>query len=296
MDWDKLRIFHVVAGAGSFTHAGETLGLSQSAISRQISALEESLGVPLFHRHARGLLLTEQGELLQKEAREIFGRLAMIEGQLMDTSKKPEGPLRVTVANFIGTTWLAPKLSDFLMHYPDIQLTILQDDRIFDLAMREADAAIRLYKPENPELASHRLTTINFHICASKSYLKKHGAPDKVKDLKDHMLIVYPENSVAPFDDPNWLLRIADVNAENHPKLLRINSLYAIHNCVQKGIGIAVLPDYLIRANKDIEIILPKTQRPGVDMFFVHPRESAGSKRIAVFRDFLLNQVRSTDF
>ena len=84
MDWDKLRIFHAVAEVGSFTRAGETLNLSQSAVSRQISSLEDSIGVLLFHRHARGLLLTEQGELLHKTAKEIFGKLALIEGQLTE--------------------------------------------------------------------------------------------------------------------------------------------------------------------------------------------------------------------
>ena len=77
MDWDKLRVFHAVAEAGSFTHAGDTLNLSQSAVSRQISALEEALQVPLFHRHARGLILTEQGEALNRTVREVFAKLAV---------------------------------------------------------------------------------------------------------------------------------------------------------------------------------------------------------------------------
>ena len=150
MDWDKLRIFYAVAEAGSFTHAGETLNLSQSAVSRQISTLEESIGVTLFHRHARGLILTEEGELLHKTAGEIFGKLAMIEGQLADSRQLPEGPLRITVAEFIGSTWLAPKLAQLREQHPDILLTMLLDDRILNLSMREADAAIRLYKPEQP--------------------------------------------------------------------------------------------------------------------------------------------------
>jgi len=138
MDWDKLRIFHTVAEAGSFTHAGEMLNLSQSSVSRQISTLEESLGVPLFHRHARGLLLTEQGELLHKTAMDIFGKLAMIEGQLSDTKQLPEGPLRLTVAEFIGTTWLVPKLATLQEKHPHLQMTILMEDRVLNLGMREA--------------------------------------------------------------------------------------------------------------------------------------------------------------
>src|SRR5579875_248335 len=84
MDWDKLRVFHAVAEAGSFTHAGEVLNLSQSAVSRQISALEESLNVPLFHRHARGLILTEQGELLFRTVQDVMLKLDAVRSHLTD--------------------------------------------------------------------------------------------------------------------------------------------------------------------------------------------------------------------
>ncbi|MEM6781955.1 MAG: LysR family transcriptional regulator, partial [Pseudomonadota bacterium] len=177
MDWDKLRIFHAVAEAGSFTHAGEKLNLSQSAVSRQISSLEDSLGVMLFHRHARGLLLTEEGEILEKAAKEIFGKLAMIEGQLSDSRQLAQGPLRITVASFIGSTWLAPRLAKFHHNNPNIQLSILLDDRVLNLGMREADAGIRLYEPQEPDLIQRHLTTLKFHICASKEYLQEFGTP-----------------------------------------------------------------------------------------------------------------------
>ena len=294
MDWDKLRIFHAVAEAGSFTHAGETLNLSQSAVSRQISSLEESLGVTLFHRHARGLLLTEQGELLHKTARDIFGQLSMIEGQLLDSKQLPEGPLRITVAEFIGSTWLAPNLGRFREQYPDIQLTILLDDRILNLGMREADAAIRLYKPEQPDLIQRQLTTLNFRICASSSYLKKHGTPKDIKDLQSHTLIGFPENVPAPYADPNWLFRIAGVDPEDYNKIIMMNSLYAIQRAVESDAGIASLPDYMIRQNPDLQIILPEAERAGVDMYFVYPEERRHSKRIAIFKDFLLKTIESS--
>ncbi|AEP09915.1 LysR family transcriptional regulator [Micavibrio aeruginosavorus] len=294
MDWDKLRIFHAVAEAGSFTHAGETLNLSQSAVSRQISSLEESLGVTLFHRHARGLLLTEQGELLHKTARDIFGQLSMIEGQLLDSKQLPEGPLRITVAEFIGSTWLAPNLGRFREQYPDIQLTILLDDRILNLGMREADAAIRLYKPEQPDLIQRQLTTLNFRICASSSYLKKHGTPKDIKDLQSHTLIGFPENVPAPYADPNWLFRIAGVDPEDYNKIIMMNSLYAIQRAVESDAGIASLPDYMIRQNPDLQIILPEAERAGVDMYFVYPEERRHSRRIAILRDFLVENIQKT--
>lgn len=296
MDWDKLRIFHAVAEAGSFTHAGETLGLSQSAVSRQISSLEESLGVPLFHRHARGLLLTEQGELLHKTAREIFGKLSMIEGQISDSKQLPEGPMRITVAEFIGSTWLAPRLGKLREQHPDIQLTVLLDDRILNLGMREADAAIRLYKPEQPDLIQRHLTTLHFGLCASSAYLKKHGRPQDIKDLRAHTLIGFPENVPAPFSDPNWLFRIAGIDPAEHNNLLMMNSLYAIQRSAESGAGIAALPHYMIRSNPDLEQILPAAERAGVDMYFVYPEERRHSKRIAIFRDFLLENLRDDDF
>ncbi len=295
MDWDKLRIFYAVAEAGSFTHAGETLNLSQSAVSRQISTLEESIGVSLFHRHARGLILTEEGELLHKAAAEIFGKLAMIEGQLADSRQLPEGPLRITVAEFIGSTWLAPKLKQLRDEHPDIQMTMLLDDRILNLSMREADAAIRLYKPEQPDLIQKHLTNINFHICASKDYLKERGTPKTAKELKKHTLIGYPENVPAPFSDPNWLFRIADVNAESDDTIM-MNSISGIFETVKAGAGIAALPDYMVAKEKDITQILPDVVRPPVEVYFVYPEERRHSKRIGIFKDFLLKTVEETKF
>jgi DNA-binding transcriptional LysR family regulator len=296
MDWDKLRIFHAVAEAGSFTHAGEKLNLSQSAISRQISTLEESLGVSLFHRHARGLLLTEQGELLQKAARDIFGKLSMIEGQLVDSRQLPEGPLRITTTEFIGSTWLAPRLSELRERHPDIQLTLLLDDRILNLGMREADAAIRLYKPEQPDLIQRPLATLNFHIYGSSAYIEKHGSPKNAKDLRNHTLIGYPEDGPLPFTDPNWLFRLAGADPRENNRLLMMNSMYAIHRAVEGGGGLAMLPDYLAQDNPNIRIVLPDVKPQGVDMFFVYPEERRHSQRIAIFRDFLIDLVEKTAF
>jgi len=296
MDWDKLRIFYAVAEAGSFTHAGETLNLSQSAVSRQISTLEESIGITLFHRHARGLILTEEGELLHKAASEIFGKLAMIEGQLADSKQLGEGPLRITVAEFIGSTWLAPKLAQLKKEHPDIQLTMLLDDRILNLGMREADAAIRLYKPEQPDLIQRQLASINFHICASKSYLKERGTPKTAKDLRKHTLIGYPDNVPAPFADPNWLFRVAETEGESHHETVMMNSIYAIFETVKAGTGIAALPDYMVAKDPDIVQILPDTVRPPVDIYFVYPEERRHSKRIGIFKDFLLKTVGETKF
>ncbi len=294
MDWDKLRIFYAVAEAGSFTGAGNTLMLSQSAVSRQISSLEESLGVSLFYRHARGLLLTEQGELLFGTTQDIFAKLSMIEGQLMDSKELAEGPLTVTVADFIGTTWLSSRLGDFHTQCPDINLRIILENRILNLGMREADAAIRLYQPEQPDLIQRHLTTIKFHLCASKDYLEKNGTPKKPKDLSDHVLLCFPEDVVVPFANTNWFMDAAGIDSEKHKKLIKINSISAIYKAVEYGSGISALPDYILQRKENIIQILPDIQHDGVNMYFVYPQERKHSKRIATFRDFLLRHISET--
>ncbi len=291
MDWDKLRIFHAVAEAGSFTAAGNSLNLNQSSVSRQINSLEESLDVILFHRHPRGLVLTEQGEILKKAVSDIFTKLSLIEGQLSDTKDLAEGPLKITVSDFIGSTWLAPKLKDFRVSYPSIQLTILFEDRILNLGMREADAALRLRKSKQVDLIQRHLTQVHFYMCASTDYIEEYGRPEKAEDLKNHCLIGFPIDTYAPFKEPNWLFEFAEVDVQHNYNLLMMNSMYSIHRAVVTGAGIALLPDHLIRARSDLEIIMPDVNRPAVDLYFVYAEERRHSQRIGALREFLLRNI-----
>ncbi len=296
MNWDKLRTFHIVAEAGSFTHAGELLDLSQSAVSRQISSLEKSLDTKLFHRHARGLVLSEAGELLSNTAKEIFGKLAMIEARLGDAQSTPTGKLRITAPGFLGSTWLVPRLKDLKEQYPDLQISILLDDRILNLAMREADTAIRLYKPDQNDLAYKSLGKIGFHICGSKDYFKKYGTPSSIKDLQNHTLIGYPQNVSAPYEDPNWLFRKAHIKVNNNPKIIQMNSLYGIFEAVHNSVGIACLPDYLVKSCEEIDSCLDNAAPPSVEMYFVYAEERKDSTRIKILQEFLLESVKNSAF
>jgi len=296
MDWDKLRIFHMVAKAGSFTHAGESLNLSQSAVSRHISSFEEDLGIHLFHRHARGLILTEQGELLFQTSTEIFSKMMAIEGQLSDARSSTEGDLSVTLPEFLGTSWLAPHVGKFHSQHPEIELSLLLDDRIFNLGLREADAAVRLYKPEQSELIQRHLTSINFVVCASKDYLSTHGTPKKLNDLKSHTLIAYPQQALVPYKNPNSLFEQADISFTKNKDLILLNSISTIRQAIRSGAGIGVLPRFMMAGLGDIVQLLPDVKINPVDMFFVYPEDRRHSKRIATFRDFLINLVEKTDF
>jgi DNA-binding transcriptional LysR family regulator len=296
MDWDKLRVFHAVAEAGSFTHAGESLNLSQSAVSRQISALEESLNVPLFHRHARGLILTEQGELLNKTARDVFAKLSMTEAILSESRQHPKGPLKITTTVAFGTTWLTPRAREFLQKYPEIQLSLLLDDTELDLGMREADIAIRMTQPRQPDLIQRHLMTIRFHVYGHVSYLKRKGVPKTVQDLGDHDLIAYPTDMRAPISNINWLLDAGDPPQGTRNPIMRVNNVYAIFKAVESGLGMAALPDYMVEGSRDIVRVLPELNGPTVETYFVYAEELRNSKRIEVFREFLVRKVSETAF
>src|SRR5947207_4065581 len=205
MDWDKLKVFHAAAEAGSFTHAGEQLGLSQSAVSRQVSALEQELNVSLFHRHARGLILTEQGELLHRTAHDVFMKLEAARAKLTDSRERPNGDLRVTTTPGIGVHWLTPRLGEFIDLYPDIRITLMTTDEELDLAMREADVAIRLRQPTQPDLIQRKLFSVHFHAYASPEYLKRSGTPRAPEDLDDHRILTIVGNAPRYLRNVLWL-------------------------------------------------------------------------------------------
>ena len=166
MDWDKLRIFHAVADVGSLTHAGDTLHLSQSAVSRQVRALEESLDAILFHRHARGLILTEQGELLFEATRAMTKRLDAAAARIRDSEDEVYGELRVTTTTGFGTLWLAPRLPQLYEKYPDLNVDLMLEERVLDLPMREADVAIRMKEPSQADLIRKRLMSVQMRLYA----------------------------------------------------------------------------------------------------------------------------------
>ncbi len=294
MDWDKLRVFHAVAEAGSFTHAGEALNLSQSAVSRQISALEESLSVPLFHRHARGLILTEQGELLYSTARDVFAKLAMTEAMLSESKDRPKGPLKVTTTVAFGSAWLTPRIREFLDLYPEIQVSLVVDDSELDLSMREADVAIRMSPPRQPDLVQRHLMTVRYLVYAAPDYLKRHGMPQKPEDLDKHRIIIYGEDARPPVRNINWLLEAGGRHNYERRPILMVNNVTAILRAVASGLGLAALPDFMAQETSDLIRVLPEVAGPQVEAYFVYPEELRTSKRIAVFRDFLLRKVAET--
>jgi DNA-binding transcriptional LysR family regulator len=294
MDWDKLRIFHAVASAGSFTHAGQSLGLSQSAVSRQISALEEEISTPLFQRHARGLTLTDEGEMLYSAVTDVLARLAAAEEALKNVQEAPRGALKITSSHGIGTYWLLPRLEEFLKEYPEVEVHLVMEDRELDLAQREADLAIRMRAPVQADLIQRKLFTVHYHMYATKDYLATHGTPTTMEEVSDHTILTYGETAAPEIRDINWLLE--SVRKLKRPgskgRTIRINNVTGILQATESGIGIAAVPDYVAAERAELVRVLPDVPGPSFDVHLVYADALRQSKRVAAFRDFLVRKSR----
>jgi DNA-binding transcriptional LysR family regulator len=296
LDWDKLRVFHAAAEAGSFTHAAETLKLSQSAISRQVSALEHDVGVPLFHRHARGLVLTEQGELLFRTAHDVLMRLENVRTRLTEAKDRPSGVLRVTTTVGLGAGWLTERVQEFLDLYPDIQLQLILINEEMDLMTRHADCAIRLRQPQQSDLIQRRLFTVHMHLYASESYIARHGRLSSIEELDNHRIVTFGEPIPMAIADVNWLEMAGRPDGSRRVAHLQINDLLAIKRAVRRGAGIAALPDYMVGKDSDLVQLLPESQVPSFDTYFAYTDALKSQVKLQVFRDFLIAKARNWSF
>ena len=292
MDWDKIRIFLNVAEAGSFTRAGDDIGLSQSAVSRQISALERELKAPLFHRHARGLILTEQGDLLFRAARDMKLRLENTRARLVATSERPSGDLRVTTTVGLGTSWLSQRVSEFLDLYPDVRIELVLTNEELDLAMREADIAIRMRRPAQPDLIQRRLFTVHYHAFASPDYVKRFGEPKTIADLDEHRLVSFGGNEPSYLLATHYLASIGREGDERRPVHFTVNNITALHKAMEAGVGVGILPDYAVDGNESLVQVLRESEMPTMESYLVYAEEMRSVARVQAFRDFLVNKAQ----
>jgi DNA-binding transcriptional LysR family regulator len=288
MDWDKLRIFHAVADAGSLTHAGDKLNLSQSAVSRQVRGLEEQLNTNLFHRHARGLILTEQGELLFDATSAMIKRLDAAAARIRDSEEEVFGELRVTTTTGFGTLWLAPRLSKLYDQYPDLKVDLMLEERVLDLPMREADVAIRLKEPSQADLVRKRLMTVRMCLYASTDYLKANGIPQSLEEMPKHRLICQNINSAQVGAGLHLIQKLMMNEAKS---LLTVNNYFGVLQGVLHSVGIGVLPNYLTQDFPDLVRVLPDVESAEVPVFLAYPEELRQSKRVAAFKEFVQDEI-----
>ena len=291
MDWDKLKIFHAVAEAGSFTSATVILNLSQSAISRQIQSLEEDLKVKLFERHARGLTLTENGEYVYKTAHEVISKLKEVETTLGDQKYKPTGKLTITTVRSFGTHWLTPRIQEFMDLNPEIEVELIFDDKELDLSTRQADIGIFMRRPKQLNYIQRKLMDINYHIYGSTKYLEKYGMPKTIADLNKHKFISFGRGAPSPVFNPDWALKLGMKDNKKRKTVMRVNSVMGLLLAVESGVGLAALPDYIVSLSSNVIKILPKVEGPITEAHFVFPESLKNVARVTIFRNFLYSKI-----
>ena len=296
MDWDKLKIFHAVAEAGNFTKATYILNLSQSAISRQIQSLEQELKTQLFERHARGLSLTENGEYLFKTVREVISKLKDVESTLMDKKNKLSGKLTVTTVVSLGTTWLTPRIQEFMKLNPEIEIELIFDDKELDLSTRQADIGIWMRRPKQLNYVQKKLIDINYHIYGSTKYLEQNGHPKTLQELNKHNFISYGKGAPSPVFNPDWALKLGVKDNKKRKPVMKVNSIYGLLLAVQSGVGLAALPDYITISVPNIVKVLPQIEGPKTEAYFVYPQSLRNTARVIAFRNFLYSKVSKWEF
>ena len=296
MDWDKLKIFYAVAEAGNFTKATYALNLSQSAISRQIQSLEQELKPQLFERHARGLSLTENGEYLFKTAREVISKLKDVESTLIDKKDKPSGKLTVTTFVSFGTTWLTPRIQEFMKLNPEMEIELVFDDKELDLSTRQADIGIWARRPKKLNYIQKKLIDIHYHIYGSTKYLEQYGHPKTVSELNKHKFISYGRGAPSPVFNPDWALKLGIKDNKKRKPVMKVNSVYGLLLAVRSGVGLAALPDYITVSVPNIVKVLPQIEGPKTEAYFVYPESLKNTARIIAFRNFLYTKVSKWEF
>ncbi len=296
MDWDKLKIFHTVAEASSFTKASTILNLSQSAISRQIQSLENELKIKLFERHARGLALTDNGKYLFKTAHEVITKLKDVESNLSEEKDKLNGKIAVTTVVSFGTTWLTPRIQEFMSLHPNIEVELIFDDKELDLSTRQADIGIWMRRPKQLNYIQKKFVNFNYHIYGANTYLEKNGYPKNLNDLNKHKFITYGRGAPSPVFNPDWALKLGVKDNKKRKPVMKVNSVYGLLLAVQSGVGLAALPDYIAFNLPNITKVLPNESGPQTETHFVYPQSLKNVARVTAFRNFIFSKVNEWKF
>ena len=290
MDWDKIRVFRAVAIAGSLTHAGDSLKLSQSAVSRQINALEKDLNSKLFHRHARGLILTEQGDLLLKAAEKMAKYFDSGRAKIRDTVDGVEGELRVTTTIAFGTLFLAPRISNLYKKFPNLRINLMLEEKVLDLPMREADVAIRMQEPNQADLIRRKLMFVQLKFYSSRKYINLYGEPKSIAEFRNHRMICQSPDAPQVASGAQFIKPFLD---KHQGPVMLVNSYFGVLQGIQNDFGIGALPNYVEVDTEQLVPVLPTASSDLVPVFLAYPEELKKSRKVDVFKNFVINEIKT---
>ena len=195
-----------------------------------------------------------------------------------------------------GTTWLTPRIKEFMDLHPDIEIELIFNDKELDLSTREADVAIRMRRPKQLNLIQKKFVDFNYHIYGSNDYLQKNGYPKTVKDLDKHKFITYGKGAPSPVYNPDWVLKHGVKDGKKRKSIMKVNSVYGLLLAVQSGVGLAALPDYIAHNVSNITKVLPEEAGKPTETHFVYPSSLKNNARLMAFRNFIFTKVNEWKF
>ena len=248
----------------------------------------------MFERHARGLSLTDNGELLYKTANEVISKIKDVESDLMDEKHKPSGKIVVTTVVGFGGIWLTPRIQEFMEKNPDIEVELIVTDQELDLSTREADIGIFMRRPKQLNYIQKKIININYHIYGSYKYLEKHGMPRTGKELDKHKLITYGRGTPSPLSQKEWILKVG--TKSKRKAVMKVNNIYSLLLAVESGVGLAALPNYMAVGKPGLVKVLPEITGPTYEAHFVYPQSLKNTARVKAFRDFIFSKIKQSEF
>ena len=283
-----MRVFAQVVEAKSFSAAAEKLGMSKSLASRHVSALERSLSVKLLNRSTRRLSLTEAGALFYEHCARIVQEAELAESRLTRTQSEPTGLVRVTAVPAFAVRHVLPALADFYQRYPKIQVKLFCSNRPLDLGDEGFDLGIRVSFAPAPNLVARKLAANRSVLCASPAYLKRHGTPRRIEDLRKHECVLFP--AIAPKgvwtlrrDRRKYSVQVAGV--------LETDEMDVVRAAVVAGLGISFLPVYMagdaLKQGQLVPLLRQFQIVPESAIYLVYLPNRTLSSRVRALIDFL---------
>lgn len=285
-----MEVFVRVAEAGSFTAAADHLGLTRSAVTRLVAALEARLGVKLIARSTRSLKLTSAGDSYLERCREILDLVSAAEGDLAGNDGSPQGPIRISVPVSFGMRHLAPLAADFLGLHPLVSLDIDFNDREVNLIETGRDMAIRITEQLDPTQVARRLSTCRLITLGAPAYLADHGRPQVPADLLAHQCLGYTGTARASWPylvdgDWQWI--------PVRPRL-QTNNGEALVEAAQRGLGICRQPSFIaapVIESGVLEPILTDFAGPELGIYALFPSNRYMPRRVRALADYLAERI-----
>ncbi|PDT07273.1 LysR family transcriptional regulator [Rhizobium sp. M1] len=292
---NDILIFMAVVDAGSFIAGGQAMGLSRSAAGKAVIRLEDRLGTRLLNRTTRRLSLTDEGRVFYQHGLEVLASVDEAEASVAGQSAAPRGVLRFTVPDAFGRLVVLPIVEKYLLAWPDIQVEVNFTDRKTDIVEEGFDLAIRIGTMPSAfdtRLVSRVIATDRPRLCASPSYLADRGEPRDIDDLAAHDCLVFSSRD----QRQGWRFRGeggAWVKAQGRSRL-RLDSDEAIRDAAVAGLGIALLPDFLVAgdlAAGRLRQVLPELETDDAKIVTLYPDKRLLEPRVRRFIDLMTKEL-----